>query len=91
VTPSWPWRAAERRTGTSTASADADHRPGDTGAEGDLVEPYRSMRFVSHVESKVAAYMRRNKIRQAVLSSNMRPCRDFDGCKANIRATLPVG
>jgi hypothetical protein len=65
--------------------------PGDTGAEEDLREPYRSMRFVWHVESNVTAYMRHNKIRQAVLYSNMTPCKKDDGCKANIKATLPVG
>lgn len=65
--------------------------PGDTGASDDLAEPRRSMRFVDHVESNATARMRRNKIRQAVFYSNMRPCTGDDGCTENVEATLPVG
>jgi hypothetical protein len=65
--------------------------PGDTGAGGDLTEPRRSMRFVPHVESNATAYMRRNRVRQAVLYSNMRPCTSDDRCTENVEATLPSG
>jgi hypothetical protein len=49
------------------------------------------MRFADHVESNATAHMRRNKIRQAVFYSNMRPCTGDDGCAENVDATLPVG
>ena len=65
--------------------------PGDTGAGHDLREPWASMRFTHHIESNAAAVMRRDRIRNAVLYTNMQPCTGEDGCEQNLRAALPPG
>ena len=49
------------------------------------------MRFVHHVESNAAAYMRRHDVRSAVLYMNMRPCAGNGGCYRNLAASLPQG
>lgn len=65
--------------------------PGDTGAGDGLAEPLPSLRFITHIEANATAYMRRHRVRQAVLYTNMRPCLGEDGCTQNIKATLPPG
>ena len=65
--------------------------PGDPRAATGLAPSYRSLRFVTHVESAATAHMRRNGIRAAVLYLNMRPCTGEDGCHQNLEATLPPG
>ena len=63
---------------------------GSEGADG-VGEPQRTMRFITHVEANAAAQMRRERIREAVLYTNMRPCLEADGCAENVRHTLPAG
>jgi hypothetical protein len=83
--------AAARQTGAGVSSSgDSGRTAPPDGKEFVRVKPDRA-RFVPHVESNATGYMRRNRIRQAVLYSNMRPCLGEDGCTSNIKATLPPG
>jgi len=66
-----------------------DPVPGE-GTPG-LKPEYASMRFVNHVEGGVAAWVRKNGIRDAVLYLNMGPCRYPDGCRRQIESALPPG
>ena len=65
--------------------------PGETGAAGGVSEPYRTMRFLTHVEANAAAQLHRTGTVSAALYLNMRPCLGEDGCHVNLRDILPAG
>lgn len=65
--------------------------PGEAGAAEGVSQPYRSMRFMTHVEANAAAQLRRTGTASAALYLNMRPCLGEDGCHVNLRDILPAG